>query len=57
MEVSGHLHAAAALPPRMEPPVIDLKAAWPKSLSGCFGEEKNPFSLPVIEIRITHPGD
>jgi hypothetical protein len=43
MEVSGQLHAPAALPPRQEPSGTHLTGGWvgPKSRSGCCGEEKN----------------
>jgi hypothetical protein len=42
MEVSGQLHAPAALPPGKEPFVpIGYEAGWPQSLSGRGDEEKN----------------
>jgi hypothetical protein len=42
MEVSGQLHAPAALPPGKEPPVpIDTRLSGPQSSSGRGGEEKN----------------
>jgi hypothetical protein len=50
MEVSGQLHAPAALPPGNEPPVpIYRKLSGPQSRSGRGGEEKNSQSPPGIE--------
>jgi hypothetical protein len=46
MEVSGQLHAPAALPPRKEPLV---PTDGPQSRSGCGGEEKNSQPPPGIE--------
>jgi hypothetical protein len=43
MEVSGQLHAPAALLPGKEPLVsFDRRLGWPQSHSGGGGEEKNP---------------
>jgi hypothetical protein len=62
MEVSGKLHALAALPPGKEPPVlIRYEAGWAQSRSGRCGEEKNlapagnrtPVVQPVAR-RYTH---
>jgi hypothetical protein len=50
MEVSGRLHAPAALPPGKEPLVpLDRRLGGPQSRSGRGGEEKNSQSLSVIE--------
>jgi hypothetical protein len=49
MEVSGQLHAPAALPPGKEPRYpLDRRLGGPKSCSGRGGEEKN--SQPLLEI-------
>jgi hypothetical protein len=41
MEVSGQLHAPAALPPGKEAPIpLDRTLGGPQSLSGRCGEEK-----------------
>jgi hypothetical protein len=54
MEVSGQLHAPAALPP---PPQgkspwypLDRRLGEPQSRSGCCGEEENSQHLPGIEL-------
>jgi hypothetical protein len=50
MEVSGQLHAPAALPPGQEPLVpIGYEAGWAQSRSGRGGEEKNSQPPPGIE--------
>jgi hypothetical protein len=50
MEVSGQLHAPAALPPGKEPLVpIDRRLGGPESRSGHGGEEKNSQPQPAIE--------
>jgi hypothetical protein len=42
MEVSGQLHAPAALPPGKEPWYpVDRRLGRPQNLSGRHGEEKN----------------
>jgi hypothetical protein len=42
MEVSGQLHAPAALPPEKEPPVpLGYEAGWAPELSGCDDEKKS----------------
>jgi hypothetical protein len=42
MEVSGQLHASAALHPRKEPPVsMEIRLGSPMSWSGASGEENN----------------
>jgi hypothetical protein len=50
MEVSGQLHAPAALPPGKEPLVpIGWRLGVPQSRSGRCGEEKNSQPPPGIE--------
>jgi hypothetical protein len=50
MEVSGQLHAPAALPPGKEPWYpLDRRLGGPQSCSGHGGEEKNSQSPPRIE--------
>jgi hypothetical protein len=50
MEVSGKLHAPAALSPGKEPLVpLDRRLSERQSRSGHGGEEKN--SQPLLEIR------
>jgi hypothetical protein len=46
MEVSGQLHAPAALPPGYP---LDRRLGGPQSHSGCGGEEKNAQLPPGIE--------
>jgi hypothetical protein len=42
MEVSGQLHAPAALPPGKDPRyTLDRRLGGPQSRSGCCGEEKH----------------
>jgi hypothetical protein len=50
MEVSGQLHAPAALSPGGKNPryLLDIRLGGPQSLSGRCGEEKN-LALPGIE--------
>jgi hypothetical protein len=56
MEVSGQLHAVAALPPGKETLVtIGWKLGGLQSRSGCGGEEKNSQPLPGIELTIIQP--
>jgi hypothetical protein len=59
MEVSGQLHASAALPPGETAPYAQCVGGWvvPKSRSGHCGEEKNVFPLLVIKPRFLggHP--
>jgi len=48
MEVSGQLHAPAALPLEKEPPYpLDRRLGRPQSWSGCNGEEKKSLLLPA----------
>jgi hypothetical protein len=50
MEVSGQLHASAALPPGKEPRYpLDKRLGGLQTHSGHGGEEKNSQSLPGIE--------
>jgi hypothetical protein len=50
MEVSGQLHAPAALPPGKKPVVpIESRLGGPQSRSGRGGEEKNSQPPPRIE--------
>jgi hypothetical protein len=50
MEVSGQLHASAALPLKRKCLVlIAQEAGWLQSRSGRGGEEKNPLTLPGID--------
>jgi hypothetical protein len=52
MEVSGQLHAPAALPPGKEPQFpLDRRLGGPKSRSGRGGEEKNSQPQPGIEPK------
>jgi hypothetical protein len=46
MEVSGHLHAAASLPPERETSV----PSGPQSRSGRGGEEENLLSVPGTPV-------
>jgi hypothetical protein len=49
MEMSGHFHAPASLPPGKEPVLpIAQEAGWTQSRSGRGGEEKNSQSPPEI---------
>jgi hypothetical protein len=50
MEVSGQLHAPAALPPGKEPWYpLDRRLGGPQSRSGRGGEEKNSQPPPETE--------
>jgi hypothetical protein len=50
MEVSGQLHAPAALPPGKSPRyLLDRRLGGPQSRSGRGGEEKNSQPLPGLE--------
>jgi hypothetical protein len=50
MEVSGQVHAAAALTPGKEPRYpLDRRLGGPQSRSGRDGKEKNSQPLPGIE--------
>jgi hypothetical protein len=52
MEVSGQLHAPAALPPGKDPPPwypLVRRLGGPQSRSGRGGEEKNSQPPPEIE--------
>jgi len=50
MEVSGQLHAPAALPPGKEPRFpLDRRMGGPQSRAGHDGEEKNTQHPPGIE--------
>jgi hypothetical protein len=56
MEVSGQLHALAALPPGKEPWYpLDRRLGGSQSRSGRGGEEKNSQPLPGIEPPIIQP--
>jgi hypothetical protein len=56
MEVSGQLHAPAALPPGKEPQyTLDTRLSGPQSLSGHGGEEKNSQPLPGLELARSPP--
>jgi hypothetical protein len=56
MEVSGHLHAPAALPPGKEPIVpLDRELGGLQSWSGHCGKEKYSQPLPVLETLIIQP--
>jgi hypothetical protein len=54
MEVSGQLHAPAALPPGEEP-LIPRRLGGPQSRSGRCGEEKNSHPLQGLEPPIVQP--
>jgi hypothetical protein len=55
MELSGQLHAPAALPPGKEPRYpLDRRPGGPHNRSGRCGEEKN-LSLPGIEPGLFSP--
>jgi hypothetical protein len=50
MEVSGQLHAPAALPPGEDPwHPLNWRLGGPQSRSGRGGEEKNTQPLPRLE--------
>jgi hypothetical protein len=56
MEVSGQLHAPAALLPRKSPWYpLDMRLGGPQSRSGRGGEEKNSQTLeyPIIQLYVT----
>jgi hypothetical protein len=56
MEVSGQLHAPAALPPGKETLLpICRRLGGPQSRSGYGGEEKNSHPLPGLETPIIQP--
>jgi hypothetical protein len=56
MDVSGQLHAPAALPPGKEPWYpLDRRLGGSQSRSGRGGEEKNSQQLPVLEPP-SYPG-
>jgi hypothetical protein len=56
MEVTGQLHAPAALPPGKDPGyLIDRRLGGPQSRSGRGGEEKNSQPLPGLEPPIIQP--
>jgi hypothetical protein len=56
MEVSGQLHALAALPQGKNPwHPLDRRSGGPQSRSRRGGEEKNLQPLPGIEPRIIQP--
>jgi hypothetical protein len=53
MEVSGQLHAPAALPPGKEPLVpTDRRLGGPQSRYGRGDEQKNTQPLPGLELPI-----
>jgi len=49
MEMSGQLHARAALPPRKEPPVPIGLGGWvgPRAHLDAVAKRKNPYRYPV----------
>jgi hypothetical protein len=53
MEVSGQLHAPAALPPRKES--LDRRLGGPQCRYGRCGEKKNSQPLPGLETPIMQP--
>jgi hypothetical protein len=56
MEVSGQLHAPAALPPVKQPlEQLDRRLGGPQSRSGRGGEEENSQPLPGLEPSIIRP--
>jgi hypothetical protein len=57
MEVSGQLHALAALPPGKSPwyPLDRRRLGGPQSRSGHGGEEKNSQPLAGLELPIVQP--
>jgi hypothetical protein len=59
MEVSGQLHAPAALPQEKESPLsigpLDSRLGERQSRSGRGGEEKNSQPLPGLETQIIQP--
>jgi hypothetical protein len=58
MEVSGQLHAPAALTPKERVPgtyPLDRRLGGPQSRSGRVGEEKNSQPLPGLETSIIQP--
>jgi hypothetical protein len=53
MEVSGQLHAPAALPPGKQPlEPIGKESGWAPERYGHGGEEKNSEPLPALETLI-----
>jgi hypothetical protein len=58
MEVSGQLHARAALPPgkKLLIPIV-RRQDGPQSRSGRGGEEKNSQTLPRLDPSIIQPID
>jgi hypothetical protein len=56
MEMSGQLHASAALTPGKNPWYpLARRLGGPQSRSGCGGEEKNSQLLPGLEPPIIQP--
>jgi hypothetical protein len=56
MEVSGQLHAPAALPQRKSPSYsLDRRLGGPQSRSGHGGEEKNTQPLLELVLPIIQP--
>jgi hypothetical protein len=57
MEVSGRLHASAAVPPGIKPPCysLDRRLGEPQIRSGRGGEEKNSYPLSGLEPSIIQP--
>jgi hypothetical protein len=52
MEVSGHLHAQAALPPGKDPPyLLDRRFSGLQSRSGDGGEEKKSNHCPRRQLN------
>jgi hypothetical protein len=55
MEVSGQLHAPAALSHDKIPPFpLDRRLSGPQTRSGRDGEEENPFPSPCLESNLDY---
>jgi hypothetical protein len=57
MEVTGQLHAPAALPPRKKSPwyLLGMRLGGPQSRSGHGDEDKNSQPLPGLQPPIIQP--
>jgi hypothetical protein len=56
IEVTGQLHAPAALPKRKSPWYqLDRRLGGPQNRFGCGGEQKNFQPLPGLETPISQP--